>query len=183
MTLRLVSPSLDRLPEYAAALETGWSPNNERDVSGEQLVLYRRDPGALLHELTRQDGAITLGDGRVVPRLPSRSFWLDDEGAFCGQIGLRWQPGTDALPEHVSGHVGYAVVPWQRRRGHATRALGLILPVAHEVGIHRLVVTCFDDNEASRRVILANGGELAGSGSYAGRTRLFFHIDLDRRVA
>lgn len=183
ITVRLVAPSLDRLPDYVAALQTGWSPNNERDVSGEQLALYRREPGALLHELTRQDGTITLGDGQVVPRLPSRVFWLDDDGAFCGQIGLRWQPGSEGLPPYVSGHVGYAVVPWQRRRGHATRALALILPVAREAGLHRVVVTCFDDNEASRRVILANGGTLVGSGPYAGGTRLVFHIDLDRPVA
>ncbi|HVC53338.1 MAG TPA: hypothetical protein VND87_15065 [Stellaceae bacterium] len=38
MTLRLIAPSLNRMREYVAALETGWSPNNERDVSGEQRL-------------------------------------------------------------------------------------------------------------------------------------------------
>jgi len=33
------------------------------------------------------------------------------DGEFCGQIAFRWQPGTEALPPHCLGHVGYSVVP------------------------------------------------------------------------
>jgi predicted acetyltransferase len=120
MTLRLVLPSLEGVPGYATALEQGWSPDTTRDVSGEQLALLRRDPAALIHELTRQDGTITTASGAVVPKLPNRVFWLDD-GEFCGLINLRFALGTDALPPHVNGHVGYAVVPWKRCRGYATR--------------------------------------------------------------
>jgi len=177
MSLRLVPPSLAGIAGYVAALETGWSPDTTRDVSAEQLAIYRSDPAALIHDLTRQDGTITLASGEVVPRLPSRVFWLDD-GEFCGSINLRFQPGTEELPPHVSGHVGYAVVPLKRRLGYATEALRLIFPVAREVGLRRLTITCFDDNDASRRVILANGGIPTAKGPYEGRTRLFFRIDL-----
>ena len=34
----LVEPSRQYLDEYAAALRQGWSPNNVRDVTGEQLA-------------------------------------------------------------------------------------------------------------------------------------------------
>ena len=114
----------------------------------------------------------------MVPRLPARICWLDD-GEFCGVITLRFVPGSDALPDYVSGHIGYAVVPWKRRRGYATRALALLLPVAREVGLKRVEITCDDDNEASRRVILKNGGELIGTRpEWSGKTKLVFRIDL-----
>ena len=178
MTLRLLPPSLDLLPGYAAALEAGWSPDTTRDVSKEQLAIYRRDPTALIHELTRQDGTITRANGEVVQKLPNRVLWLDD-GEFCGSINLRFQAGTDALPPYVSGHVGYAVVPWKRKRGYATEALRLMLPVARECGLARLEITCDEDNELSRRVIVANDGVLERRyPGGTGKTKLSFWIDL-----
>lgn len=159
--LTLEPPTLALLPQYAEALRRGWSPNNTRDVSQEQMALFRQAPERLLAELTRQDGTIIIEGGRRVPRLPSRVFWISD-GGFCGVINLRFTPGTEALPSYVSGHVGYAIVPWKRQRGYATAALAMILPVAREVGLNRIMVTCDANNEASRKVILANGGEFAG---------------------
>ena len=176
--LRLSAPRLARLAQYEAALAAGWSPDTERDVSAEQLAALWRDPDAFLAELTRQDGMIVTPSGRAVRRLPSRVYWLDD-GEFCGVINLRFVRGSDALPDYVSGHVGYAVVPLKRRRGYATGALALMLPVASEVGLTRIEITCDDDNEASRRVILKNGGVLVGTRPAPGdRTKLVFRIDL-----
>ena len=176
--LALVAPSLERLPDYAAALAAGWSPDTTQDVSAEQLAAIRRDPGAFLAQLTRQDGTIRQASGLIVPRLPSRVFWLDD-GDFCGAINLRFVSGRNDLPDYLPGHIGYAVAPWKRRRGYAARALSLILPVAREVGFRRLEIICDQDNEPSRRVILANGGALTGMRPQPdAKPELVFRIDL-----
>jgi len=176
--LRLLAPSLQHLPGYVAALAAGWSPDTTQDVSAEQLAAIRRNPAGFLAELTRQDGMFTQASGRQVPRLPSHIFWLDD-GEFCGVINLRFVAGSDLLPDYVSGHIGYAVVPWKKRRGYATCALALMLPVAREVGLSRVEITCDEDNEPSRRVIEKNGGMLTGKREQsAAPAKLVFHIDL-----
>jgi len=176
--VELVEPSLDRLPGYVAALETGWSPSAIRDLSGTHLDAIRADAEAFLSDLTRPEGGtVTLADGTSVPRLPGRVFWIWD-GAFCGSINLRHLPGTLDLPPHVSGHLGYAVVPWKQGRGYASQALALLLPVARELGLPRVLVTCDTGNVASRRVIEANGGVAVGERTApdhpSGRTLLFW---------
>jgi predicted acetyltransferase len=178
LPLRLVQPSLECLPGYAAALAAGWSPDTTQDVSAGQLAMIGRDPAGFLDELARQDGTIRTASGAELPRLPSRIFWIDD-GEFCGVINLRFIAGSDLLPDYVSGHIGYAVVPWKRRLGYATRALALMLPVARAVGLSHIAITCDDDNEPSRQVILANGGVFVGGRPMAaGKTKLHFRIDL-----
>ncbi len=157
--MQLVAPSLERLESYAAALRQGWSPNNVRDVSGEHLAAIAENAAAFIQGLVTPAGTLTLGDGTVVPRLPGPLLWMWD-GAFCGGIGLRYQPGTEALPPHALGHIGYAVVPWKRRRGHATQALRQVLPLAREAGLRWVDLTTDADNAPSQRVILANGGVL-----------------------
>lgn len=183
--LRLLEPSLELLPGYAEALARGWSPNNIRDVSGEHLAAIRADAAAFLASVLGQAGTVKLPDGSEVSKLPSRVRWMWD-GTFVGQIGLRWQPGTDALPSYVLGHIGYAVVPWKRRRGYATEALRLMLDEARAVGLRRIEITVDEGNVASTRVVKANGGRLVEAfidRRYGDEVRLRHRIDLEPPAA
>jgi predicted acetyltransferase len=56
------------------------------------------------------------------------------------------------------GHIGYDVRPSMRRRGYATAMLREALPIAKSLGIDPALITCRQDNVASRKVIEANGG-------------------------
>ncbi|HEY7902715.1 MAG TPA: GNAT family N-acetyltransferase [Casimicrobiaceae bacterium] len=162
--MALVWPSHEHLASYVAALERGWSPDNVRGApaAADELATIHADPHAFLAAMVDREGKgppVTLPDGSQVPRIPGYRRWIWD-GEFCGSIGLRWVPGTTALPPHCLGHVGYAVVPWKQNRGYATRALALTLAAAKAEGLAFVEITTDPDNAASRRVILANGGEL-----------------------
>jgi predicted acetyltransferase len=186
MTLGLIRPSLDVLPDYVAALERGWSPDNVRQATAarEELEHIKSDPALFVAQLDDPEakgGPVTLSDGAVVPRLPGFRRWLWD-GEFCGSIGFRWQPGTSSLPSHVLGHIGFAVVPWKRRRGYATRALALLLSEVEDKGLAFVELTTDQDNAVSQRVIQANGGRLierfSKPAAYGGAEACRFRIDL-----
>ncbi len=161
--ITLLKPSIDRVPDYLAALRRGWCPDNLRaEATQEQIEALSEDPEtfvANLHDPTAKAGPIKLPDGSFVPRLPSMRRWIWD-GEFCGHIGFRWNPGTEDLPPTCSGHIGYAVVPWRRGEGLATAALRAILPEAKAVGLRHVDVTASADNPASIRVIEKAGGTL-----------------------
>jgi predicted acetyltransferase len=162
--LRLIWPSAIYLPSYVAALERGWSPDNLRGkaAADEELAKIAADSAAFLASLVDREAKgepVVLPDGSKVPRLPGYRRWLWD-GEFCGSIGFRWQRGTEALPPHCLGHIGYAVVPWKQRLGYATQALRELLPEAAAEGLAFLEITTEPENIASRRVIEANGGKL-----------------------
>jgi len=186
VSVELVKPTLVHLPQYAAALKRGWSPDNLRGAiaARAQLRAIGRDAEAFVAGLDDPQalaGQITLPDCSTAERLPGFHRWLWD-GAFCGTIGFRWRPGTPELPPHVLGHIGYAVVPWKQGLGYATRALGLLLPAPRAIGLAYVELTTDPDNLASQRVILANGGRLVGRfskpASFGGADGLRFRIDL-----
>jgi len=162
---KLVWPAHEYLPGYVAALERGWSPNTLRpEAATEELQAIREDPTAFLATLVDREGRgplIKLPDGSRVTPLPGYRKWIWD-GEFCGSIGLRWSPGTSSLPAHCPGHIGYAVVPWKQRRGHATEALRQLLTEAKALGLDHVVLTTDPANEPSQRVVLRNGGVLVG---------------------
>jgi predicted acetyltransferase len=160
-TIALIHPTLDWLPAYEEALARGWSPRSDRDVSRKQLWQLRRNPERFLYDLYYSPTVRRPG-GREVARLPEHNFWISD-GEFCGRIKFRFRRGTEDPPNPAFGHIGYTVVPWKQRRGYATQALRLTLPVARSEGFSRVQMICDDDNEGSRKVILANGGQPAGT--------------------
>jgi len=192
MVMELIRPGPEHLTAYCAALAQGWSPNTTRpEAAQEQLLAIEADAHAFLATTHDPEGLgppVTLPDGSQVQRLPGVMRWMwsnDVEGAeagFCGVISLRWAKDLGPLPSYVLGHIGYTVVPWQQRRGHATRAVGLLLPLARSFGLREVEITTDVDNKPSQRVITANGGVLLGRftkpAAFGGSEGLRFRITL-----
>jgi predicted acetyltransferase len=160
----LVKPGLDHLPSYTEALRRGFSPDSVRGsvAASEEVEAIAADPAAFvarMEDLEARGKPTTMPDGTTRPRLPGFRRWMWD-GEFCGSIGARWQPGTEALPEHVLGHVGYVVCEWKRGRGYAKEALRQLLPQIRAFGLAYIDLTTDPDNLPSQKVITANGGVL-----------------------
>lgn len=84
-------------------------------------------------------------------------FYLCFDGdRLVGVFSLKFEL-TDYLL-NFGGHVGYAVRPSVRNRGLATRILRQGLEKARQLGLSRVLCVCDEDNIASERVILNNGG-------------------------
>ncbi|MEM7635024.1 MAG: GNAT family N-acetyltransferase [Pseudomonadota bacterium] len=183
--MELIRPTRKQLPAYVDALESGWSPDNLRpEAAQEQIDAISRNADRFLDELDDRHAKgepVILPDGSRVPRLPGIRRWMWQDG-FCGSIGLRWKPGTEELPSHCSGHVGYSVVPWRRQQGIASAALVALLPEARKTGLRHIEITTDPDNQASIRVIERAGGFLVErfqqDVSLGGGVALRFRINL-----
>lgn len=93
---------------------------------------------------------------RPTTHVPQSTWWLVEGDTYLGRISCRHLL-TEWLAE-FGGHVGYEVRPSARRQGHATTMLRAVLPHVHALGIDPALLTCDDDNVASRKVIEAAGG-------------------------
>lgn len=89
------------------------------------------------------------------------------DGHLVGMVDVRHSLDTPFLAE-VGGHIGYGVRPSERRKGYAAAILGLALDHARSLGLTRVMLSCYSDNEGSRKTILKWGGKKEREVPYQG---------------
>jgi predicted acetyltransferase len=85
-------------------------------------------------------------------------YWAIHADEIVGRISLRHEL-NDFLAK-AGGHIGYIVRPSWRGQGVATDMLRQVLKTERAKSIGKLLLTCDDDNAASKRTIIKNGGVL-----------------------
>jgi predicted acetyltransferase len=116
------------------------------------------DPAEFARYLRELEDEARDESPRLDGRVPQTTLWWVSGNEYLGRISIRHRL-TASLRE-IGGHIGYDIRPSARRRGHATAVLAAALPVARSLGIGQALLTCDEDNLASRKVIEANGGVL-----------------------
>ena len=138
----LVDPTPALYSQWRAAHDE-WGPGQHEDGFG----LDADDD-------TSTEAAFAEWTGRL-NRARGRLWWILDDGAVAGGIGLRdaADPSVDRL-----GHIGYGIRPSRRGRGLATWALREVLAAARARGLDHVLIVCEKENLASARVIEHCGG-------------------------
>lgn len=119
-----------------------------------QMDLPHSDFSALLERLR------DFSDGNRIPSdyVRTSTYWLVDGAELIGVSSLR--PHLNKELAECGGHIGLGIRPSYRGRGLGTTLLGLTLREAWRIGMGDVHVHCHKGNQASVRMIRANGGLL-----------------------
>lgn len=129
--------------------------NGERTINGSYKLDMDKYPYSEWLQIIRDN----LDENTSNPKFgTSHTFFaVRDDGNLVGIVNFRHKL-TDFYKN--SGHIGYSIRPNQRKKGYATEILRQMLEFAQENGLSAVHLVCKKDNEASRKTILKNQGEL-----------------------
>ena len=102
---------------------------------------------------------------------------VNEDKRILGMIQLRHEL-NDFLLE-IGGHIGYSVRPNERRKGYATKMIGLALEECKKLGIKKVLMVCDKNNVGSAKSIVKNGGILENEQDVDGKIEQRYWIDLE----
>ena len=150
--MKLILPTADCAEEYRGYRQEFLDAGDSMDGTGS--MRRTEDPLEWLENTERCRHRETVPEGKV--QATQFLYVRESDGRVVGMIQVR-HCFNDYL-EKYAGNIGYSVRPSERRRGYATRMLRDTLPFCRSIGLEKVLISCIDTNEASRRTILANGG-------------------------
>lgn len=146
-------------------------------ASGEKIVPYaiRRTD---YHNFKEYCEKLEVQDsgGSHVP--DSTFFCLDeDRDIMVGAVNIRHYLNESLLLN--GGHIGDGVRPSERRKGIATKMIGLALRECRQLGINEVLMVCDRENIGSAKSIINNGGILENEVEVDGVIEQRYWIALD----
>ena len=130
---------------------------NERIDGGSSLEDYDDMEKWLLNvELFKREDTVPPGYA-----IGFEYYFMDrPHNEIVGLINLRPDMSSSKYLEIYGGNIGYSIKPSRRKEGLASLQLKKFLPICkREYGLDSVIITCLDNNTASRKTILGNGGK------------------------
>ncbi|MDB5449311.1 MAG: hypothetical protein JWQ52_439 [Phenylobacterium sp.] len=156
---RLVRPAAAYMASFVEAMYEGYSRDTLRPETPETIAAVAADPAWFLGQLLAPPTTVVLPDGTLGERVPETLLWYLGGDEFLGSISVRHR--LNAILEQWGGHIGYAVRPSARGRGHASAMLaGMLDHCRAHLPLEGVTLTVNTNNPASIRVIEKNGGVL-----------------------
>jgi len=169
--IKLIRPTVE-LKEQALDFRQEFFDNGEMIINGSELLDKTESYDEWLASVTANASPETVDPQWVVT---DTFFAADDSGRIVGVIDLR-----HTLNEFLKdfGNSGYSVRPSERRKGYATRMLGLLLTVAKDCGMSEMQLSVERSNVPSVKTISRNGGVYVRSFEYEGEQADIYRITL-----
>lgn len=150
--LELICPTAEHAEEYRAYRQEFLDAGDSMDGCGPMRRIA--DPAEWLAELARYADPATVPPDKV--QATQYVCRRCRDGRIVGMLQLRHT--LNDFTAKYAGHIGYSVRVSERRKGYAEWMLRAALPRCRELGLERILITCLETNEASRRTILSCGG-------------------------
>lgn len=152
--LKLVLPSKKYASAYLKALNAfAKEKNNVAKGPDRVRILHSvKDFPQFMKVFNEERKGISIPNNRV----PATLYLAVVGNKVVGRVHIRHRLNKGL--KIVGGHIGYSVVPSERRKGYATQMLHLALQKTKKMGIKKALVTCDETNIASKKVIEKNGG-------------------------
>ncbi len=130
--------------------------DNNEHMDGSSLLINYEDVKEWIKATKRGRKQETVQKGWV----PADAYLAirKSDHYLLGMIDVRHYLNDFLL--QLGGHIGYSVRASERRKGYAKEMLRLALIKCKKMKFEKVLVTCFKNNIASAKTILANGGVL-----------------------
>ena len=149
--MKLVKPTVELENNWLNYFNEYIKENNSSPMEYKKEYIYSE----WIKKLDNEEKGINLEPGRV----PSSVRFLMDDGKILGAVSIRHSIDNEFLST-IGGHIGYGILPSERKKGYGKLILKLSLEECKKLGINKVLVTCVDSNIGSKKIIEANGGIL-----------------------
>ena len=155
-------PSLERKNEALEYIEEFYKNDSQIHGTGSldrELKKGKPYEEWLSNNIKLHDENYALEKGLV----PAYTYFLirEEDNKLIGMIDLRL--GLNDYLRNFGGHIGYSIRPTERKKGYNKINLYLVLQEAQRYNLDKVLITCADSNDGSRKTILSLGGKFEKS--------------------